>query len=55
MDATRVFALICWLVWAALLIAGLARTVPWPLAAAMAGSVYVLWRICRRALCARLR
>ena len=55
MAATRVFALTCWLAWTGLLVAGLARALPWPPAAAMAASVYVLWRIGRRALSARLR
>ena len=55
MAGMRVFALMCWLVWAALFVAGLARAVAWPLAVAMAGSVYIVWRIYCRALSARLR
>jgi hypothetical protein len=49
MGNTKPFALICWLLWAALVVAALIGAMPWPLAAMLAVSVYALWHIYRRA------
>ena len=48
LQEQKVFALVCWLLWGALIVAGASGATPWPLAAAMAVSIYVLWRLYRR-------
>jgi hypothetical protein len=46
----RPFALICWLLWAALFAAASIGAMPWPLAALLGVSVYALWRLYRQAV-----
>jgi len=48
MANTRTFALICWTLWAVLLVAWVSDFMPGPLAVMMAASICVLWRLYRR-------
>jgi hypothetical protein len=48
MADTRTFALICWTLWAALLVAWVSGLMPGPLAVMVAASIYLLWRLYRR-------
>jgi hypothetical protein len=50
MTDTRIFALMCWLLWSGLLIAGISGLMPAPLAATIAASLYLLWWLYRRAV-----
>lgn len=50
MTDIRPFALICWLLWAALVVAAFIGAMPWPLAVLLAVSVYALWHLYRRAV-----
>ena len=52
MAQAKPFALICWLLWGALLIAASSAAMPWLLAVAIGASVAALWRLYRRALLA---
>jgi len=44
----QAFALICWLLWAGLVVIVNLGMMPWPIALAMAASIYVLWWLYRR-------
>ena len=48
MTDTRMFALICWVLWLGLLASGLTNAVPVPLAALLGVSVFFLWRLYRK-------
>jgi hypothetical protein len=48
MTHARAFALVCWLLWSALLIGGVWGLMPAPLAGGIAISIYALWRLYRR-------
>ncbi len=48
MANARVFALICWTLWAALLAAWAFDLMPGSLAGIMAALLYILWRLYRR-------
>jgi hypothetical protein len=58
MTNARLFALVCWTLWIGLLLAAATGLAPAPLAAALAVSIFCLWRLfCREAVLrtARLR
>jgi hypothetical protein len=48
MANSRAFALICWALWAALLVTWVSDLMPGPLAVMLAASIYLLWRLYRR-------
>jgi hypothetical protein len=48
MTNTRLFALVCWTLWLGLLLSAVAGLAPTPLTAALAVSIFCLWRLFRR-------
>ncbi|HKU54791.1 MAG TPA: hypothetical protein VJP60_05470 [Rhizomicrobium sp.] len=48
MTDTRMFALICWVLWLGLLAFGITKAIPVPLAAGLGVSVFFLWRLYRK-------
>lgn len=48
MTDTRLFALVCWMLWIGLLLAAGTATAPAPLATALSAGVFLLWRLFRR-------
>jgi hypothetical protein len=52
MTQTKLFALICWLLWGSLIVGASSGAMPWTLAATMGLSVGGLWHLYRRAVLA---
>jgi hypothetical protein len=46
---TKLFALICWLLWATLIATAALGAMHWAIAAIIGGSVYALWHLYRQA------